>query len=59
MCWHVQLQLHASKGEGWGMYFRLILVGILSIFILSVKNRGWGGVYLMKKNPLSMTKVIC
>ena len=25
-----------------GMYFYLILVGISSILILSVKNRGWG-----------------
>ena len=42
--------------------FHLILVGILSILILSVKNRGWGGggsVFVNGQNLLSMTKVIC
>ena len=40
----------------------MILVGILSILILSVKNRvglGVGGVLLNGQNPLSVTKVIC
>ena len=39
----------------------LILIGILSVLILSVKNRGWvGGVgFLNRQNPLSVTKVIC
>ena len=42
--------------------FHLILVGILSILILSVKNRGWGGggrVFVNGQNLLSVTKVIC
>ena len=38
--------------------FHLILVGIPSILILSVKNTGW--VFLLnRQNPLSVTKVIC
>ena len=39
----------------------LILAGILSILILSVKNRegGEGGGLLNGQNPLSVTKVIC
>ena len=42
----------------------MILVGILSILILSIKNRkereGGGGEGLLNgKNPLSVTKVIC
>ena len=39
----------------------LILIGILSILLLSVKNRGGvGGVgFLNRQNPLSVTKVIC
>ena len=36
-----------------------ILVGILSILILSVKNRGKVGFLLNGQNPLSVTKVIC
>ena len=42
--------------------FHLILVGILSILILSVKNRGWGGagrVFVDGQNLLSVTKIIC
>ena len=44
--------------------FHLILVGIVSILILSVKNiRTWGWVLLRGlfngRNPLSMAKVIC
>ena len=39
--------------------FLLILVDILSILILSVKNREWGEGFLNKQNPLSVTKVIC
>ena len=43
--------------------FHLILVGILSILIFSVKNReGWGGggsVFVNGQNLLSMMKVIC
>ena len=46
--------------------FHLILVGILSILILSVKNRGWGRgggrggrVFVNGQNLLSVTKVIC
>ena len=46
--------------------FHLILFGILSILIFSVKNRGVGdarrgrgGGLLNGQNPLSMTKVIC
>ena len=39
--------------------FELILVGIPSIFILPVKNRGVGGGLLNKQNLLSVTKVIC
>ena len=45
--------------------FHLILVGILSIFILSVKNRGWRGgggggrVFVNGQNLLSVAKVIC
>ena len=42
--------------------FHLILVGILSILILSVKNRGWGGggrAFVNGQNLLSVTKVIC
>ena len=40
-------------------FFQLILVGTLSILILSVKNRGWGFFLLNEQNPLSVTKVIC
>ena len=42
--------------------FHLILVDILSILLLSVKNRGvvvGGGGLLNGQNPLSVTKVIC
>ena len=42
--------------------FHLILVGILSILILSVKNRGWdggGGVFVNGQNLLTVTKIIC
>ena len=40
--------------------FHLILVGILSILILSIKNRGIGFFFLLKgQNLLSVTKVIC
>ena len=41
--------------------FHLILVGILSILILSVKNRGEGGgsVFANGQNLLSVMKVIC
>ena len=40
--------------------FHLILIGILSILILSIKNRGGGcGDSLNGQNPLSMRKVIC
>ena len=39
--------------------FHLILVGILSIFILPVKNRGWFFFLLNGQNPLRVTKVIC
>ena len=39
--------------------FHLILFGILSILILSIKNRGVGGLLLNGHNLLSMTKVIC
>ena len=39
--------------------FELILVGIPSIFILPVKNRGVGGGLLNKQNLLSVTKVTC
>ena len=45
--------------------FHLILFGILSILIFSVKNRGvgdarrGGGGLINGQNPLSMTKVIC
>ena len=40
--------------------FHLILVDILSILLLSVKNRGVvGGGLLNGQNPLSVTKVIC
>ena len=39
--------------------FHLILVGILTILILSIKNRGEGGRGLLNgQNPLSVTKVI-
>ena len=38
--------------------FHLILVGIPSSMILSVKKRGVGGL-LNRKNLLSVTKVIC
>ena len=44
-----------------GFIFHLILIGILSILILLVKNRGWGGEgegLLNGQNPLSVTKVI-
>ena len=37
--------------------FHLFLVGIPSILILSVKNRGWG--LLNRENLLIVTKVIC
>ena len=39
----------------------VILVGILSILIFSIKNMavGWGGVLLNGLNLLSVTKVIC
>ena len=40
--------------------FHLILVGILSILILSIKNRRLGKRCLLNgQNPFSMTKVIC
>ena len=39
--------------------FHLILFGILSILILSIKNRGWVFFLLNGQNPLSITKVIC
>ena len=41
--------------------FHLILVGILSILILSVKNSGeaGGSVFVNGQNLLSVTKVIC
>ena len=39
--------------------FQLILVGIPSIFISSVKNRGVRGGLLNKQNLLSVTEVIC
>ena len=32
-----------------GCIFHLILIGILSILILSVKDRGWGGFCLAEK----------
>ena len=38
--------------------FHLVLVGIPSVLILSVKNKGSGGL-LNEQNLLSMTKVIC
>ena len=41
-----------------GCIFHSILVGIPFILILSVKNRGRGGL-LNGQNPLSVTKVIC
>ena len=49
-----------SKRSG-GSIFHLILVGILSILILSVNNRGrWSAGNLFNgKNPLSVTKVVC
>ena len=43
----------------WTCIFHLILVGILSILILSVKNRVGGRVLLNKQNLFSVTKVIC
>ena len=39
--------------------FLLILVGILSILILFVKNRGVEGFWLNGHNPLSVMKVTC
>ena len=44
--------------------FHFILISIVSIVILSVKNRGWGkggrgGGLLNEQNLLSVTKVIC
>ena len=39
--------------------FQLILVGIPSILILSVKNRGGGRSLLNRLISLSMTKVVC
>ena len=40
--------------------FHFILVGIQSILILSIKNRGRGWFFLLNiQNLLSMTKVIC
>ena len=36
-------------------FFQLILVGTLSILILSVKNRGWVFFLLNGQNPLSVT----
>ena len=39
--------------------FHLILVDILSILILSVKNRGWFFFLLNRQNLLSVMKVIC
>ena len=39
--------------------FHLVLVGILSILIFSVKNRIGIGRLLNGQNPLSVTKVIC
>ena len=37
----------------------MIFVGILSILILSVKNRGLGGSLLNGQDPLSVTRGIC
>ena len=34
--------------------FHLILVGILSFLVLSVKKRRWGGFWLNGQNPLSV-----
>ena len=42
-----------------GCIFHLILVGIPSILILPVKDRGVGGGVLNGQNPSSVTKVIC
>ena len=42
-----------------GCIFNLILVGIPSSLILSVKNIGVRGFLLNGQNLLSMTKVIC
>ena len=39
--------------------FHLISFGILSILILSVKNRVVVGLLLHRQNPLSVTKVSC
>ena len=39
--------------------FHLILVGILSILILPVKNRGVVFFPFNRQNPLSVTEVIC
>ena len=43
------------------MYVHLIVVGNLSILILSVKNKGGGGggVFVNGQNLLSVMKVIC
>ena len=42
-----------------GHIFYLILVAILTILILSIKNRGEGGRDLLNgQNPLNVTKVI-
>ena len=43
-----------------GCIFHLILVGIPSTLILSIKNRGLGGRGLLnRQDPLRLTKVIC
>ena len=47
--------MHQKEKAG-GMYFHLILVAILSIFILSVKNRGWGGGLLNEKKSIKHDK---
>ena len=55
---HVQNLKYNIKGA---CMFHLILVGILSILILSVKNRGGrgGSVFVNGQNLLSVMKVIC
>ena len=52
-----KLEVQCKKG----MYFYLILVGIPSILILSIKNRGRGVGFILlnRQNTLSVTKVIC
>ena len=43
-----------------GIYFPFDFVGILSMLILSVKNTGgWGFFLLDRQNLLSVTKTIC